>query len=288
MITSKIKMAYAIQCHKNSGQINELIKNLNDENIDFFIHVDNKSNIAKSIVKRDNVFLMKDRINVTWSGFSQVEATLGLLKMIRESNNDYDYVHLLSGQDFPIKSRYFIGQFFKNNLGKNFIEYEDFPIHILQRIKVYYPKLLIGRGKIRRLVRGLYWRLIMKTPLTRKIDFLPRLYYGSSWFSITGECAKYILNFVDENKKYYNFFKNSFCSDETFFQTIILNSIFKTSVVNNNYRYIDWYKKGLPSPKTLTLDDYNKLSFSDDLYARKFDADIDNQVIGKIEDDIKV
>ncbi|TVX79122.1 beta-1,6-N-acetylglucosaminyltransferase [Peribacillus simplex] len=284
MSNSKLKMAYAIQCHTNSEQVNRLIESLDDENIDFFIHVDQKSDILKNITVKDNVFILRKRIDVQWGGFSQVEATLELLKAIKCKDEEYAYVHLISGQDFPIKSKDDIQQFFRETGGSQFIEYVDFPSNFLNRVEVYYPKFFFGRGgKIKKIIRGVYNRGVMKTFFKRRTNYLPTLYYGSSWFSITSDCVDYILNFIDKNNEFYNFFKNSFCSDEMFFQTIILNSRFKEKVVNDNLRYIDWYKKGLASPKTLLLEDYSKLINTNKLFARKFDSRIDSQIILRLE-----
>lgn len=56
---------------------------------------------------------------------------------------------------------------------------------------------------------------------------LQPVYYGSQWFSITLECARYILETLDANPKYINYFKHSMAPDEMFFHTIIFNSKYK-------------------------------------------------------------
>jgi len=292
-----IKMAYAIQCHKNAQQINRLIASLDDNNVDLFLHIDKKAQFIKEITHQPNICLINNRIDVQWGGFSQVEATLEMFNIIRSTQNHYAYIHLVSGQDFPIKSREYINGFFHNNLGAQFIQFNIYPLHLLNRIKVYYPKCLFGRGEMRRIIRSVFKLAIMKSYfLRRKTQQLPKLYNGSGWFSLTGDCIEYILDFVDKNKDFYRFFHNAMCSDETFFQTIILNSEYKDKVVNNNLRYIDWcaaglgspktsgwFKRGSTSPRTLLLEDYERLSNSKCLFARKFDLDTDANIIQRIE-----
>lgn len=48
-----------------------------------------------------------------------------------------------------------------------------------------------------------------------------------------------------------------------------------------NMRYVD-FSAHLPSPKTLTMKDYDKIMSSDCLFARKFDINKDRQVVEKI------
>ena len=68
-----------------------------------------------------NVYIVEDRVSVNWSGFSVVEATLKLMNMVRDTNKKYDYISLISGQDYPIKSNEYIETYFTENQGKEFI-----------------------------------------------------------------------------------------------------------------------------------------------------------------------
>lgn len=52
-------------------------------------------------------------------------------------------------------------------------------------------------------------------------------------------------------------------------------------------RYIDWSEGGL-HPKTLNINDYNRLMNSEFIFARKFDTKIDKEVIEKIYDSVKM
>ena len=46
-------------------------------------------------------------------------------------------------------------------------------------------------------------------------------------------------------------------------------------------RYVD-FSAHLPSPKTLTMEDYDRIMKSGRLFARKFDINKDRQVVEKI------
>jgi len=281
-----MKIALAIQCHANSKQINRLIEFFHDEDIDIYIHVDKKSNIINEIEINNNVKIVKDSVDVRWGQISQVEATLKLFNLINSSERSYDYVHLISGEDYPVKSLQEFKDFFKENKNE-YIQYGFLPTKILSRngidrYSVYYPKWMIDRPCkiLKRTIRVVYREFILRTHLfKRKFDLEDYICYGSSWFSITGACMKYILIYLKEHKKYYNFFKNSIYSDEMFFQTIIVNSPFKNHIKNDNLRYIDWSEKQ-GSPKTLNIDDAKKAIFINTFFARKI---VNMDVINFIE-----
>ena len=93
-----------------------------------------------------------------------------------------------------------------------------------------------------------------------------------------------------------NTFKETFCADEVFLQTIFLNmenpnkrfiSNYKDKIIEKTYqdvlRAIDW-KRG--DPYTYTLEDYDFLISSEYLFARKFSSSKDKKLIDSIVDSI--
>ena len=270
-----MKMAILIQCHTKSDQVNKIINFFKDEDIDIYIHVDKKSNIKLEINNNYNVYILDNSIDVRWGRFSQVEATLAMFNEVKKSKKSYNYIHLISGQDYPIKNLEYIKKFF-SNIDKQFIDYVKLPYknltkHGEDRYKVYYPQWIIDRPKClwKRFLRVLYREFVLRTRiLERDTSNISEFYYGSQWMSITYGCMEYILEYINNNIKYYNFFKNSIYSDEMFFQTIILNSPFKNKVENNNLRYIDW-SENLESPKNLQYTDIDYALKSDKIFARK-------------------
>ena len=70
--------------------------------------------------------------------------------------------------------------------------------------------------------------------------------------------------------------------DEFIVPTIIMNSRFKETVINNNFYYIDWSKGGV-NPKTLLTEDYALLISSDKMLARKFDVSVDDGILDMLD-----
>lgn len=115
-------------------------------------------------------------------------------------------------------------------------------------------------------------------------------YHGSSWFCIPVETAKYIIDFLKQNEWYYSAFKNALCPDEWFFQTIIMNSKYRSDVVNDNLVYLKWGHnvKNRNHPITFTMGDVNLIKNSNQYFARKFDQNIDETVIEYFVNSIKM
>ncbi len=114
---------------------------------------------------------------------------------------------------------------------------------------------------------------------------LPYDLYGSSdgsWWTMTADCAAYLVRFMDEHPHLRFFSIFTWGSDEFLIATILLNSPLKASIINENYRYIDW-SEGAANPKTLTTQDFNRLAQAHKLFARKFDTALDTKILDLID-----
>lgn len=286
-----MKIAYLINAHKNFKQLERLVARLNYDGADFFIHIDRKTDDTNFTLLLDALSIFKptwvaDRVDIAWARFSQVEATINGLRTILQSNKSYDYINFISGEDYPIKSNDYIADFFSKNNGYEFIGHFD-PVSEgwaegMARFQRYWLDVVVKNGRIRCL-------------LQRAADFFPKrkipkgykAYAGSQWWSISSDCARYIVDFVDSNQSFVNFYKLTACPDEMFFQTIVMNSIYKTNVYNDNLRYIDW-SEGQSHPKILTKNDFCHIKSSTGLFARKFDSNFDEEILDMIDDYINV
>ncbi|WP_368246051.1 beta-1,6-N-acetylglucosaminyltransferase, partial [Clostridium paraputrificum] len=85
-----MKIAYLMQVHKNFNQIKLLTDKLVDNLTCVYIHVDKKNEelfneLKNEYIDNENVIVIDNRVNVNWSGFSQVQATLNLMKSALDS-----------------------------------------------------------------------------------------------------------------------------------------------------------------------------------------------------------
>lgn len=276
-----MKLAFMIQAHKNYEQLRKLIDYIISNDGDVYLHIDKKSEDLFELIdnyyrENNKIKILKNRINVTWSGFSQVEATLNLMK--EANKKKYDYVSLISGQDLFIKKIETLKKFLEENKGKEFIEYEDIK-NKRWRLENYnfFRENKNNRKLIYRIIDNICRRIypnILKNKSLKNLHY--DLYFGSSWFTLTEEAIKYIIdNSTEEFKK---LFKYSSCPDEHYFQIILLNSHFKNKCINNNLRYIDWHDCR-NSPKTLQKNDLDRITINSNFFARKFDYCTNIEVI---------
>jgi len=83
------------------------------------------------------------------------------------------------------------------------------------------------------------------------------------------------------------FFNHVQFPDEFFFQTLVMNSEYSDTIINDNLRYIDFSDRKA-HPGLLTTRDLNKLLTTEKLFARKFDTDIDSGVLDYIDGKILI
>lgn len=85
--------------------------------------------------------------------------------------------------------------------------------------------------------------------------------------------------------RYKSFYRNTFIADEGFFQTVMMNTAAHGEIVNDDMRMIDWIPDGdiKLRPRTFTTADAKTLTESSALFARKFDAGEDAQILDILE-----
>jgi len=329
-----MKFAYLINTHKNASHIQRLVDRLNNSNTDFVIHVSKTS--EKGFYKElnfrfksyDNVYFCKREAGIHY-GFGIVQATINGMETLIENGSKFDYFHLLSGQDYPIKTNQEIFDFFENNLGKEYMSYwkhlpkegdADFENHpwgdhkqlfrlnrfnfpwmgktftipelqsrrfldksLFQTCKIFFSELKTykksGKGK------EYLWRLIFSRILPEERNYKTdyEFYGGKTWFSFTRELIEYIVSEHNDNNKWKNFFKYSLIPDEMYFHTITMNSKFSENVVNDYLREVEWEGGDGTHPIIWTKGDFERLSKTKNFWARKFEDEIDFDILDLID-----
>ncbi len=289
-----LRHAYLILAHKNPNQLRKLIEMLDSQQNDIFVHIDSKAadfkqEMFNGICKHSSLVILPERIKVNWGGVSIMRAELALLKSAT-SKEKYDYYHLLSGMDLPIKSQEEIHSFFDKHKGKEFINLWKFKKSNLSRFR-YFTIFPEGESKFRtRIVNHIFKGLQMAVGfrINKNVDF----YFGSQWFSITDDLARYVVSKEEWLEKV---FRHTSTCDEIFLPTLVCNSEFKERlfvaepVESNrgstlgNMRLIDWTRgESVRHPWTFRADDEKQLMASEYLWARKFDESVDSEIINRI------
>lgn len=280
-----MKHAYCIIAHNEPLILQKLIEAIDDERNDIFLLIDKKTEqaIFKGIKTNKSKLVFVPRIDIRWGDISLIKAELTLLE-IASQQNAYQYYHLLSGVDLPIKSQDYIHNFMNEHNGKEFVGYAqgECNVHDLRhKTRHYYILTRYYRSSlpIRFLCKIIRSSLLFLQKIIKyERHFNIELKKGVNWISIT---HKFCIYLIERKKLILNTFKYTLCSDEMFVQTILYQSPYRKNIYKPNYdfdsclREIDW-QRGSPytwgsNPKDIN-NDIMILKNSEKLFARKFSS----------------
>jgi hypothetical protein len=191
-------------------------------------------------------------------------------------NGPYWYYHLISGNDLLIKP---IGSLIKylDNKQSSFLYHKDDQSQNSMRLGLYrrlfkderlenYSIIIQNKIGINRLNK-----------LNRQYSIIKR---GWNWGSFTEDAVNLLLS---QKNKIAGFTYASICADEMYKQIVLLNS--ELPVVmdgrSDGIRYIDWRAGGM-HPRTFKSQDFEELRDSKYFIARKFDEDLDRNIIDAV------
>jgi len=233
-----MKIAYLITAYNNYEHLNRLLLSLDDENVHFYIHIDMKSPMPSTVSCEEKVTFI-DRIKVFWGGWSHQAAINSLIEAAYSSKADY-YI-LISGSDYPIRPKSFLYK--KLASGKEFINIMS-GFHASKpewRIKYFHFDWIDRKRKNPKTLFFYALELMqrkLKIIAKRKYPFT-RVYFGSTWWALSHGCLEYVIKFIHDNPKFTNFYKTSFCPEESYIHTIIGNSPYLDKCIGN-LTYADW------------------------------------------------
>lgn len=317
-----MKHAVLIMAHKNKVQLIRLIRTLACEEFDFFVHPDINWNLTDEDLKdiescADHVHLASKRIHGELDHWSLVQITLNLIDDAMDNEKVtgicYSYFLLLSGQDYPIKSKKYILDFLKEQYPKPLIHIDSYEDEEWVRRKFI---LVRWADKVDRIYKRMKPSIIRKIrvapyafsdkvercfygePYERVSRFGLKLYGGSAWWILPHGVIDYIVTVRKSNPKFIKEYARTLTPEETFFQTMTMNSEYQHYYVSHDdiydygygdlpcLTYADFYsetKQFRGHPHIVVSDDYDRIMAKKALFARKFDTDVDETVLDMID-----
>ena len=271
-----MNIAYVISAYKLPGQLARLVHRLSAPGTSFTIHVDRRTTRPVDRAMREGIadvpgvrFLPRHRCY--WGGFGPLRSTLKAIDDLLGRRVDFDYVVLLTGQDYPLRSAAEIAAALDAAAGTSFMSSWPLPHATWD-----------GRGGLDRAER---WHLVgprrfhVSVPRWRTLG-LP-LRGGSTYWCLARPLVEHVHSVTRARPEVVRFFEHAYLPDELFFQTLLGDSQHATSIVDDNLRYVDW--STTPAPKILTMEDLPALLASGKLFARKFDATVDAGVLDALD-----
>lgn len=273
------RIAYILPVHREPAQVARLIRRLATPDACFVVHVDRRADpsvyvgIAAETSDLPVEFVVPHRCY--WGGFGVVRAALKGIHHLVSEDVDFDYAVLLSGQDYPLCPAEAIEGFFMRAGGSSYMD--AFP---LPR-----PDGWGSRGGMDRIED---WHLIRRRALhlrpprarTLPAGLLP--FGGGRGWSFARPVAEYVDRFAQDNPHVSRFFEHVLHPSEVFFQAVVMSSALADTVVPDSLHYIRW-EGGAASPAILRVTDLDTVLGSGMLFARKFDAAVDADILDLLD-----
>ena len=291
-----MKHAYLIITHQYTPILETLVKMIDDERNDIYVHVDKKARdsyagkITALTNKSEIHFVRKHK--VYWGHVSLVKAEYELFQAAY-NHGGYNRYHLISGSDLPIKSQDTVHDFFDSHPDEEFISFTKDELTERVLYKWLFPRHFLGFcsnktwagrkiNKVQAVATRTYIEIQKKLGLkNRAFDCYKK---GSEWVSLTPKAVEVLLK---NRKRALRAFRFANCPDEHYKHTVLYNynnqqagqslrfyqypkraevlRAHPNACLLDSARYIPWEKGSL----SLTNKDYNEIVNSDAMFCRK-------------------
>jgi len=315
-----MKVAFLVLNHRHPAQLVRLLETLRSQLPDspIVVHHDvYREELPSALTAHiGNVHLLASEKRIVWGDFGLAEVYCWSLTWMRE-HLDFDWVVVLSAQDYPIKPLVGLADDLVKN-GADAVFRAD-PISQLATVAEcinarhryfyqYRPRVAEGgtvipagvRALLRRGTRSLMAVLNLIQPLFkiyRLPDGIPyrfgwrahrkpfndswRCWKGSSWFAMSRRALEYVLNYMSEHPEYVNYCSRTMHADESMIATIAFNSQ-NLRIANRDVTYTRWGSK-TGHPDFFQAADLPDLLALPHYFARKFDIDKDSRILDELE-----
>ena len=298
---------YLILAHKNPLQLSRMIERLDDGASKFFIHLDAKTPIEPfaACLEGAHIRFIEPRERCVWGDFSIVRATIHLMEA---ASKEQGVFILMSGQDYPIQSKAYINAFLESNKEFDFIEIELLeekwkPKMVKDKLEHYHILHSEERGhsncyapfahcsvfqKLRTLTHLLKGRLSQKNfkllcSLPKRVAPFERQYAGSQFWAFSERTFYAVLHYIREHKATLEeYYKYTSSPDEIYFHSVLMDLVAKDSTIKlkEQITYVNYFRKN----NVFVTEDFDKLtSAKGKLFARKFDTEVDIEILNKLD-----
>lgn len=280
----RLKHVFLVTAYQDAPTLNRLVGKLLSYG-QVLIHIDKNSPLqAKDVEAHEGVRVYK-KYKVNWGSYHHLKSVMFLLR--EAMRLDPDYVHVITGQDYPIVSTETFDAFFTGHEGKTFLDYETVPegSWMQERYSYYWFTDCVEHPKsfdfmphpvIGKLLR---WQKRLGVKRQHIGGFATNeVYKGMVYVSLHHDAARYVVHYLSKHRAFERSLRTCLIPEEFCFQTILVNSPLRDTLVNDNLRYMDWQFRDGISPCVLNETDYDAIKTSGKLIMRKVSAQ-SNQLI---------
>jgi hypothetical protein len=283
-----MKLGFILLVHRDPDQVERLVDRLDDPESTFVVHVgfakpDISETLRERLGGRPNVSFLRRR-GIHWGGWGIAAALLdGLAEL-----PGVDYALNLSGQDYPLKPNDALRSYLAEHEGRSFLDHFRVPVPDGAG-SLDWSRQRGGLDRIEYWHLHAYRRHLRLPPKWLRLRRGPRRFPaglepwgGQAWWVLSAEAVAYVLRFLRGRPDVLRFFRTVDVPDELLFQTILLSSPLRGTVVNDDLRHIVW-KPGISHPELITRADLPELERGGDFFGRKFDPGADPGLLDEID-----
>jgi hypothetical protein len=257
---------------------------------------------------------------VKWGGMSIVDMNLRSFRWIL-GHLDFEWLVLLSGQDYPIKP---LQEIEASLLASDRDGFMEAPSEVTNRIlredktrirysftfRYFYRYITLPRWpgysklpvRVRRSLATALWKVLprlqhlvflhpMPSGANARLGFRRlhtpfgvefRCYKASPWFSLNRRAVSRLAAPGERERDLWRYYRRTVIPDESYFQTILFNDP-SFSFHEDNMVFSKW-SPSAGSPEVLTRKDLRDVVDSGKHFARKFDVTVDPSVLDELDD----
>jgi hypothetical protein len=290
----RVRIAYLVLSHRNPGQVLRLVAALSEgPAAEVLVRHDPRfSSLDETELRRLGARGIHDDVDFEWGGWSQLQMLVACLKRAREL--DPDWLLVLSGQDYPLRPMAAIeadlarsghdallGHAWELDTSAPPAPPED-EFFLRCAYRHYSARLPRLPGRLRPLA---YTRELPRQVGIRRArlpfgdDF--RCFVSADWLTLNRRALEAVLA-ASRDRPLMRFYRRVAIPSESFFASVLLNDS-SLRVARDNRRFASFEGPMTPHPDTLTSADLDRVLASGCDFARKFDTEIDAEVLDALD-----
>ncbi|XP_046995718.1 xylosyltransferase oxt [Schistocerca americana] len=295
--TQPVRIAYLLTLNGRAlRQVRRLFKVLFHRDHFFFIHVDARQDyLYRELLTLEhnfpNVKISRTRFATIWGGASLLQMLLTSMKELLDSDWKWDFVINLSESDFPVKTDRELVEFLTANKGRNFVKSHG------REVQRFIQKQGLDKTFVE--CDAHMWRTG-----DRRLPWGIQVDGGSDWVALSRQFVAYVASNASTEDPLLSglavVFHHTLLPAETFFHTVLRNSRFCNTYVDNNLHVTNWkrrlgckcqYKHVVDwcgcSPNDFRIDDWPRLQGTEGrqlFFARKFEAIVNQGIINQLDE----
>ncbi|CAN8326122.1 unnamed protein product [Cochlearia groenlandica] len=215
-----------------------------------------------------NVFMITKANLVTYRGPTMVANTLHACAILLKHSKDWDWFINLSASDYPLVTQDDLVHTF-SGLDRN-LNFIDHTSKLGWKGDKRAKPLIIDPGLYSTKKSDVFW----VTP-RRTMPTAFKLFTGSAWMVLSRSFVEYcIWGYDNLPRTLLMYYTNFLSTPEGYFHTVICNAPeYSDTVVNHDLHFISWDRPPKQHPRSLNINDTERMIASGAVFARKFRHD---------------